>query len=95
LHEEARRHAGFGTAGSETKAERDNGLKLISWPHNALRHSFASYHLAKFQNASALALEMGHANSSLIFAHYRELVLPKTAEAYWSLSLDHVSLSRE
>ena len=27
---------------------------------NAVRHSFASYYLAKFQDAPALALQMGH-----------------------------------
>jgi hypothetical protein len=31
------------------------------WPRNALRHSFASYHIAHFRDAAALALKMGHA----------------------------------
>ena len=35
------------------------------WPNNALRHSFASYHLAAFQDASALALEMGHSTTRI------------------------------
>src|SRR5207247_1328906 len=34
--------------------------KITQWPANALRHSFASYHLAHFKNAAELALEMGH-----------------------------------
>ncbi len=58
---------------------------ILDWPSNALRHSFASYHLAKFQDAAALALEMGHINSALVFAHYRELVKPADAERYWNI----------
>jgi len=59
--------------------------KLPKWPQNGLRHSFASYHLAKFQDAAALALQMGHTNSNLVFQHYRQLVRPEAAEKYWTL----------
>jgi integrase len=59
------------------------GIKV--WPNNALRHSFASYHLAHFQNAARTALELGHHDSRITFAHYRELVKPKDAERYWNI----------
>ena len=59
--------------------------KLTKWVRNGLRHSFASYHLAKWKNAGALALEMGHTKNDLIFAHYRELVHETEAEKYWSI----------
>jgi len=59
--------------------------KIAEWPDNALRHSFASYHLAHFKDAAALALEMGHTDSGMIFDHYRELVKPKEAERFWSI----------
>jgi integrase len=55
------------------------------WPSNALRHSFASYHLAHFKDAAALALELGHTDAGLVFQHYRQLVRPKDAEKYWNL----------
>jgi integrase len=58
---------------------------LKSWASNALRHGFASYHLAKFKNAAMLALELGHTDQKLIFRHYRELVKPEEAEKYWNL----------
>jgi integrase len=58
---------------------------ITEWPDNALRHSLASYHLAHFKDAAALALEMGHENSGMIFNHYRELVRPKEAERYWNI----------
>jgi integrase len=55
------------------------------WPDNALRHSFASYHVAHFKDAKALALEMGHTDSGMLFNHYRALVKPKEAERYWKI----------
>jgi integrase len=58
---------------------------IAEWPDNALRHSFASYHLAHFNNSAALALEMGHTDSGMIFNHYRQLVRPKDAERYWNI----------
>ena len=58
---------------------------ITEWPDNALRHSFASYHLAHFKNAAATALELGHHDSRITFAHYRELVKPKEAERYWNI----------
>src|SRR5437867_5068758 len=58
---------------------------IDEWPDNALRHSFASYHLAHFRDAKALALEMGHTNENMIFTNYRQLVKPKEAERYWSI----------
>ncbi len=58
---------------------------INDWPENALRHSFASYHLAHFKNAAATALELGHHDSRITFAHYRELVKPKEAARYWNI----------
>lgn len=58
---------------------------ITDWPDNALRHSFASYHLAHFKNAAATALELGHHDSRVTFAHYRELVKPREAERFWNL----------
>jgi integrase len=59
---------------------------IQEWPQNALRHSFASYHLAKFSDAPALALELGHTSAHLVFQHYRQLVKPKDAERYWKIA---------
>lgn len=58
---------------------------IAQWPDNALRHSFASYHLAHFKNAASTALELGHHDSRITFEHYREVVKPKDAERYWNL----------
>src|SRR5262249_44649409 len=60
------------------------GIKY--WPSNALRHGFASFHLAHFKDAAALSLELGHTDDGLVFQHYREIVKPKDAEKYWKIT---------
>ena len=59
--------------------------KLPAWVRNGLRHSFASYHIAKWNDAAKLALEMGHTTTLLIFAHYRAVVHESDAEKYWNI----------
>ena len=59
---------------------------IEQWPSNALRHSYASYHLAFHQNAAALALQMGHTSQAMIFSNYREVVTPDEAQRYWMIS---------
>lgn len=66
-----------------TKARVSAGIE--HWPNNALRHSFASYHLADTQDAAKTALQLGHAESRTLFAHYRELVRPKDTKAFWKI----------
>jgi integrase len=63
-----------------------SAIGMTYWPQNALRHSFASYHLAKHCNASELMLYMGHTSTKQIFEAYRELVLPQAAETYWKIA---------
>jgi integrase len=60
------------------------GLRA-EWPQNALRHSFGSYHIARFNDAAKLALEMGNSPAT-IFRHYRQVVKPKDAERYWKIT---------
>jgi len=69
---------------SRAKQDRDSAGLSRRWPNNALRHSFASYHLAVFNDSAKLALEMGN-SPRIIFAHYRELVRPSDATQYWSI----------
>lgn len=64
-------------------AKKAAGIK--EWPHNCLRHSFASYNLAAFENANSLALEMGHRDSDMIFEHYRQAVTQKNALPFWQI----------
>jgi integrase len=71
--------------------ELKEAAKLSNWPNNGLRHSFASYHLAKNQNAPQLALEMGHTTPRMIFDNYREVVTPEEAQTYWSIKPKEVA----
>jgi integrase len=58
----------------------------ITWVQNGLRHSFASYHIAKNQNQNQLADLLGHLNSRLIFSNYRAVVkIPGEADRYFAL----------
>jgi integrase len=75
-HNEVRYHV------SARRLARELGLE---WPANGLRHSYASYHLARFEDAGRTALQMGHTTSHLIFEHYRELVSPQDAQRYWEI----------
>ena len=59
--------------------------EILSWPANAPRHSFATYHLAHFKDAPALALEMGHTTTKMIFEHYRAIVTPKSGQKFWEI----------
>ena len=56
----------------------------VAWKANGLRHSFASYRLAQIQNASQVALEMGN-SPTIVFKHYRELVRPAAAAAWFAV----------
>jgi Site-specific recombinase XerC len=71
---------------ARSKLERVRKVASVRWPHNALRHSFASYRLAAIHDAPRVASELGHTNPQLLYAHYRELVLPEEAERYWKIS---------
>jgi len=84
-YDETRRLAGFALRGNRRCRRHDEDNHLVPWPHDALRHSFASYHLAKFQNAAALALELGHQSTALIFSNYRRRVSEKEAQAYFEV----------
>ena len=54
-------------------------------PKNGLRHSFASYHLARHEDQNKTALQLGHDNTKTLYAHYRELVTSEDAEIYWNI----------
>ena len=67
------------------RAQAVRAAKMKSWPTNALRHSFASYHLAHHKNAASTAAELGHTSPVMLYRHYREVVLPDAAAAWWQV----------
>jgi len=65
----------------------DNARKKagITWTNNVLRHSFASYHLAMYENAAQTSLQLGHRDTEVLFNHYRDLVTREDAQRFWKL----------
>jgi integrase len=72
--------------GARRKCERvRKAAKLMRWPNNGARHSFASYRLAAIHDAPRVAAELGHTSPQMLYSTYRELVLPEEAERYWNI----------
>jgi hypothetical protein len=70
------------SANQITKVSEDSG---VAWRHNALRHSFVSYRLAIVKNENQVAMEAGN-SPQMIFNHYREVVTPEQAAAWFAIS---------
>jgi integrase len=58
---------------------------LGRWPHDGLRHTYASMHYAMHQNETLLQAQMGHDSADMLFKHYRALKTKKEAAAFWAL----------
>jgi integrase len=56
----------------------------VAWQENGLRHSFISYRLAILHDTARVALEAGN-SPEVIFGHYRELVIPEAAKAWFEV----------
>jgi integrase len=80
-----RKAAGFAVRGNDDALTNEEATKLAPWPNDALRHSFASYHVAQFEDAPALALQLGHESTKMLFSNYRQRVTKPDAEAWWQL----------
>jgi integrase len=57
----------------------------VSWPPNALRHSFASFRLAQTGDAARTSLELGN-SATMLFRDYRELADEHDAKAWFAIS---------
>lgn len=80
-----RKRGTIAAPGAETAAEE--GWVPFAWKHNALRHSFISYRVAETQDVAKVSLEAGN-SPQMIFKHYRELVQPKEAKAWFAIAPD-------
>lgn len=56
----------------------------IAYSHDACRHSFATYHVAAFENAAKTALLLGHHDQQMLYEHYRGVAPKKDGEAYFA-----------
>ena len=53
------------------------------WQQDVCRHSFASYHAAKYRNLHELQLQMGHRNTELLRTRYLVVPAARTAKRFW------------
>lgn len=59
---------------------------MEGWPDNALRRSFASYHLASFGNAARTAEILGHTDAETTQSKYRVARKKEVADAWFALT---------
>jgi integrase len=59
---------------------------VSEWIQDGLRHSFASYHFAKFKNEVETSRQMGHPGTDVFHTHYKALVTEQEAEEFWNLT---------
>jgi len=55
------------------------------WPHDVLRHTYATYHLAHHGDEARLQLLMGHTSARMLYQHYRGLATRAEAAQFWQL----------
>lgn len=60
-------------------------LGYESWPHNCLRHSFASYHLAEWEDAGKTAHQLGHTSTQMVHSNYARAVKKADAARWWAM----------
>ncbi len=58
---------------------------LTEWPDNCLRHSFATYHLARAKNAGLTAYQMGHTSSAMVSRVYAVPAALADWRAWWKI----------
>ncbi len=55
------------------------------FPHNYMRHNFASMHYALHRNSGQTIAILGQKDDNVLFEHYRALTITKEAKRYFSL----------
>jgi integrase len=69
------------------EARRSLALSLgwERWPKNALRHSYATYHLARCGNPGMTAFQMGHTSTEMVRRHYAVAAKRADWKAWWRI----------
>jgi len=68
--------------------ERRRLAAQLGWdgfPENSLRHSFATYHLAKCKSPNLTAFQMGHSNSAMVQRVYAVPAARADEKAWWKI----------
>lgn len=64
------------------QCREDAGIK--SWPHDAMRHTYATFHLAQHNDIGKLSLQMGN-SATVIHSNYKGLISTADAARFWAL----------
>lgn len=85
--ENAFRRAGMLLNATDVKKLNAQGKKatLMIPPKNAIRHSFASYHVAWKRDFQDTALIMSHKGTGILFEHYRGNTTEEEAKKYFNI----------
>lgn len=68
------------------KAQITRRITRLGNRQDVARHSYATYHLAKYRDRATLEVNMGHSvGSAMLFRHYRAAATPEQAEEYWNI----------
>jgi len=77
--------------GAVTPAQKRRKMRRLigemgweTWPKDILRHSCASYALAKYRDAGLVADKLGN-SPGILLRHYRELVSKEDCEKFWAI----------
>ena len=63
------------------RARQEAGLKS-SWSNDVLRHTYASYHVARYERKDRTALMMGH-SVKILDRHYRKPLHRSHVAEFW------------
>jgi len=66
---------------------REDKVKRSPWPHDVMRHTYCSYHLAYFENEALTAHLAGH-DVKVLRKHYRQSIPKAEAKKFWDLLKD-------
>ncbi len=55
------------------------------WPHDGMRHTYATMHYAMHQDERLLQAQMGHESDEMLHRHYRALATKVDAVKFWKL----------
>jgi integrase len=58
---------------------------VTRWPNSAMRHTFCSHHLAKFEDVNRLTLMIGHTSPTMLWNHYYKAVPKAEADKFWAI----------
>lgn len=81
--------------GSITSANYEGRMRYLrqsakaGFKQNSARICFASYHLARYEDAPKTAFLLGHDSPTLLYSTYKALVTKEAAIRYWKITPDY------